>query len=104
MARRLVFLLLLLAAASATSAKKLIAFGDSITDNGNGTNKFVQAYYSQLLNQPVTAVSLFLKEGSSHLCTFHMILISHFQQNCLPVCIMHWFCVRECITTHPQTV
>ncbi|EIE18330.1 hypothetical protein COCSUDRAFT_60297 [Coccomyxa subellipsoidea C-169] len=55
MARRLVVLLLLLAAASAASAKKLIAFGDSITDNGNGTNKFVQAYYSQLLNQPVTA-------------------------------------------------
>ena len=83
MARRLVFLLLLVAAASAASAKKLIAFGDSITDNGNGTNKFVQAYYSQLLNQPVTAVSLFPKEVASHLRTFHMFLISHFLRNCL---------------------
>ncbi|BDA51463.1 probable phosphatidylcholine-sterol acyltransferase at N-terminal half [Coccomyxa sp. Obi] len=46
------FLLSILATAS---ARKLIAFGDSITDNGNGTNKIVQAYYSQILNQDVTA-------------------------------------------------
>ena len=44
--------------ACCASAKRLIAFGDSITDNGNGTNSFVQAYFSQLLGQNVTAVSL----------------------------------------------
>ncbi|KAK9918501.1 hypothetical protein WJX75_004512 [Coccomyxa subellipsoidea] len=55
MGRSLGCLLFFLLAASAASAKKLIAFGDSITDNGNGTNLIVQAYYSQLLNQPVTA-------------------------------------------------
>lgn len=58
MGRSLECLLFFLLAASTASAKKLIAFGDSITDNGNGTNLIVQAYYSQLLNQPVTAVRL----------------------------------------------
>lgn len=42
---------------SCASAKRLLTFGDSITDNGNGTNSFVQAYFSQLLGQNVTAVS-----------------------------------------------
>lgn len=36
--------------------KRIIAFGDSITDNGNGTNKFVQAYFSNVLGRPVTQV------------------------------------------------
>ena len=54
---RLVLLLLGCAWTSCTSAKRLITFGDSITDNGNGTNAFVQAYFSHLLGQNVTAVS-----------------------------------------------
>ncbi len=49
--------LLCYAWACCASAKRLIAFGDSITDNGNGTNSFVQAYFSQLLGQNITAVS-----------------------------------------------
>ena len=48
--------LLLLSGALCASSKRLIAFGDSITDNGNGTNLVVQAFYSKLLGQPVTAV------------------------------------------------
>ena len=53
----LVLLLLCNGWASCASAKRLITFGDSITDNGNGTNSFVQAYFSQLLGQNITAVS-----------------------------------------------
>ena len=37
-------------------ARRLVAFGDSITDNGNGTNRVVQAFYSKLLGMPVDAV------------------------------------------------
>ena len=48
--------LLFLSGALCASSKRLIAFGDSITDNGNGTNLVVQAFYSKLLGQPVTAV------------------------------------------------
>ena len=48
--------LLFLSGALCASSKRLICFGDSITDNGNGTNFVVQAYYSKLLGQPVTAV------------------------------------------------
>ena len=58
MARSLGALAFLLSIVAAASARKLIAFGDSITDNGNGTSKVVQAYYSRLLNQAVTAVSI----------------------------------------------
>ena len=43
--------------AACASAKRLITFGDSITDNGNGTNSYVQAYFSQLLGQNITAAS-----------------------------------------------
>ena len=56
---RLGLLVLLLGSAwsSLAAAKRLIVFGDSISDNGNGTNAMVQAYFSQLLGQNVTAVS-----------------------------------------------
>jgi hypothetical protein len=52
----MVLLLLGCAWTSCTLASRLITFGDSITDNGNGTNAFVQAYFSHLLGQNVTAV------------------------------------------------
>ena len=54
---RILLLLLLVGGAFCTPAKRLVAFGDSITDNGNGTSKVVQAYFTQVLGQPVTAVS-----------------------------------------------
>ena len=64
-------LLLLLGSAWSSSAvaKRLIVFGDSISDNGNGTNAMVQAYFSQLLGQNVTAVSL---HSSQHYCAAQM--------------------------------
>ena len=52
-----IVLLLCYSRATCASGKRLITFGDSITDNGNGTNSFVQAYFSKLLGQNVTAVS-----------------------------------------------
>ena len=52
-----ILLLLCYGWATCASGKRLITFGDSITDNGNGTNSFVQAYFSKLLGQNVTAVS-----------------------------------------------
>jgi hypothetical protein len=56
-AQHAVLLLLLVGGGlQACAAKRLVAFGDSITDNGNGTNLVVQAFYSKLLGRPVTAV------------------------------------------------
>jgi hypothetical protein len=49
-------LLLALLGGLHASAKRLVTFGDSITDNGNGTSKVVQAYYTKLLGTLVDAV------------------------------------------------
>lgn len=76
--------------AACASAKRLITFGDSITDNGNGTNSYVQAYFSQLLGQNITAVSLplivwpyaVLILCRSTLC----ILYAHHPTTCSTVC------------------
>lgn len=51
-----VLLLLVVSGSLHACAKRLVAFGDSITDNGNGTSKVVQAFYSKLLGTPVDAV------------------------------------------------
>ena len=55
-ARAAALLVLLLSLGLCASAKRLVVFGDSISDNGNGTSKVVQAYFTSLLGSSVTSV------------------------------------------------
>ena len=45
-------LALLLCGSAGVHAKRLLAFGDSITDNGNGSRVYVQHWYAELLRRP----------------------------------------------------
>ena len=52
-------LALLLSGSIGAHAKRLVAFGDSITDNGNGTRVYVHRWFAALLErtEPFTVVS-----------------------------------------------
>ena len=52
-------LAVLLYGSAGAHAKRLVAFGDSITDNGNGTRVYVQLWYAELLKrtEPFNVVS-----------------------------------------------